>query len=51
MKFKRRKIRPAVPGYAYYNELDSSCWRCKNKNNCGGCKTAKRMVAAQKRKI
>ena len=36
---KRRKQRPQPPKYF---DLDTdNCYRCKNKNNCGGCKVLK----------
>lgn len=50
MKTKRRKIRPAIPGYAHYKELDDCHHFCKNKNNCGNCKRAKIAVANQRKK-
>ena len=51
MKKKIRKKRPEPPWYFYFDT--DNCYRCKNKNGCGGCKFLKRYIASkqhQKRK-
>ena len=36
MKKKRRKMRPQPPWYFSFDT--DNCYRCKNRNDCGGCK-------------
>ena len=48
MKKKKRKARPQPPKWVWW-DLDS-CWCCKHKNGCSGCKILKSYVADQKNK-
>ena len=45
MKKKIRKKRPEPPWYFYFDT--DNCYRCKNKNGCGGCKILKRYITSK----
>ena len=45
MKKKIRKKRPEPPWYFYFDT--DNCYRCKNKNGCGGCKFLKRYIISK----
>lgn len=49
MKKKRRKIRPQPLWYFSFDT--DNCYRCKNKNGCGGCKFLKRYIYTKQKKI
>ena len=49
MKKKRRKMRPQLPWYFSFDT--DNCYRCKNKNGCGGCKFLKRDIYTKQKKI
>lgn len=42
MKNKKRKRRPQPPKWFDYNT--DNCYKCKNRNGCGGCKFLKRYI-------
>ena len=41
-KQKKRKRRPQPPKWFDYDT--DNCYKCKNRNNCGGCKFLKRYI-------
>lgn len=47
-KIKHRKQKPSMP-YWWWLDVDG-CWFCKNQNNCGNCKAAKKNIKEKRRR-
>ena len=42
-------MRPQPPWY-FYSDTDN-CYRCKNRNGCGGCKFLKKYIATKQKNM